>query len=164
MHYCKWFRLPQLINFSQLLGTARLACGLCICPSVCPRMGHSNKVCCRGLAGRRYLLQCAQQHGVRRANAGSATLSAYVVAEHRLVHFVATDSALNRPGRLYVLLPFLITIPFQPIISTSTGPIFASGVAGRAKRWAVPCICSKFYQRGMISGEKTTHLKSTRPM
>ena len=34
------------------------------------------------------LLHGAQQRGLRRANAGSATLSAYVVAGHKLVLFL----------------------------------------------------------------------------
>jgi len=46
-----------------------------VCPSVCPSMAADID----------RLLHGAQQRGVRRANAGSATLSAYVVAEHRLV-------------------------------------------------------------------------------
>ena len=63
---------------------------LCICwapvrpsvrLSVCLSTGHSSKVCyCGTTAGDiDRLLHGAQQRGVRRANAGSATLSAYVV-------------------------------------------------------------------------------------
>jgi len=64
---------------------------LSICLSV-PAWAHGRKPAAVGLllwarpAG--YidrLLRDAQQRGVRRANAGSAMLSAYVVAEHRLV-------------------------------------------------------------------------------
>ena len=46
------------------------------------------QLCCCGPAGRRYisrLLHGAQQRGVRLENAGSATLSAYAVAEHGFV-------------------------------------------------------------------------------
>ena len=53
------------------------------------------RVCCCGPGGQEISIDRggrrapqqhgAQQHSVRRANAGSATLSAYVVAEHRLV-------------------------------------------------------------------------------
>jgi len=68
------------------------------CPSVCPRLPvpaqhrvfRCGELCCCGPAGNR-LLHGAQQRGVRRANAGSATLSAYVVTEHRLVTIVNND-------------------------------------------------------------------------
>ena len=62
------------------IGTARIACGAesmkrhGVRPSVpawTPAGGDIDR-----------LLHGAQQRGVRRANAGSATLSAYVVAEH----------------------------------------------------------------------------------
>jgi len=74
----------------HLLGNARIV-GLCgadslhlsgvrasVRPSVCPSVGHSSKVCC-----------CDEQQGsLWWANAGSVTLSACVVAEHRLIVFV----------------------------------------------------------------------------
>ena len=53
-------------------------------PSVCPSMGHSSKVCCCGPPGKRYRSISARRTAGRRANAGSATLSAYVADEHRL--------------------------------------------------------------------------------
>jgi len=52
-------------------------------PSVRRRIApHSSKVCCCAPAGGRYRLIVVRR---TRVNAGSATLSAYVVAEHRLV-------------------------------------------------------------------------------
>jgi len=47
--------------------------------------GHSSELCCCGLAGRRNRLLAAWRIAARHANVGSTTLSAYVVAEHRLV-------------------------------------------------------------------------------
>ena len=44
-----------------------------VCPYVCPGMGYSSRLCCFGPSR-----HTAQQRGVRRANAGSVTLSAYV--------------------------------------------------------------------------------------
>jgi len=62
-----------------------------VCPFFCSNMSHSSNVCCCETLllwpGRQEIdrLLCgAQQHGVRRAHAGSATFSAYVVAQHRL--------------------------------------------------------------------------------
>jgi len=83
----------------QGLCICRVSVRLSACPSVRPSIclsvrawAHGRKPAAVGLllwarpAG--YidrLLRDAQQRGVRRANAGSAMLSAYVVAEHRLV-------------------------------------------------------------------------------
>jgi len=44
-------------------------------------MDHSSKVCCCGPASRRYRSIAARRTVARRANAGSATSSAYVAAE-----------------------------------------------------------------------------------
>jgi len=53
-----------------------------LCPSVLS--GPRKRVCCCGSGGQEISIDCCTA-GVRRANAGSAALSAYVVAEHRLV-------------------------------------------------------------------------------
>ena len=47
------------------------------------------QVCCCGPGGQEISIDCCSS-GVRRANAGSAPLSAYVVAEHWLVCVVVT--------------------------------------------------------------------------
>jgi len=86
--YC-WSEL----YFDDFINAARIVC-LCICRgSVCLSVPSSRltpllQLCCCGPAGRRYisrLLHGAQQRGVQLANAGSATLSAYAVAEHGFV-------------------------------------------------------------------------------
>jgi len=59
-------------------------------PSGRPSISGSQ-VCCCGPAGDvDRLLHGAQQRGVRRANAGSATLSAYVEAEHNLLILIVS--------------------------------------------------------------------------
>ena len=69
--------------------------------SVLPSIGHSSIVCYGGPAGRRYRSIAARRTAARRANAGCATLSAYVVAEHR------QDPMLQKHARcLYLFLQF----------------------------------------------------------
>ena len=86
-----------------------------VCPSVCLSIFHSSKVCCCGQASsccgiwfgqasRRYRSIAAQHTGVQCAavsNAGSATLSLYVVAQHTLVDGVCV--LLNVSNRILVL-------------------------------------------------------------
>ena len=58
------------------------------------------QVCCCGPGGQEISIDCCSS-GVRRANAGSAPLSAYVVAEHWLVCVVVTveeDGELASPS------------------------------------------------------------------
>ena len=69
--------------------------------SMHPSIGHSSIVCYGGPAGRRYPSIAARRTAARRANAGCVTLSAYVVAEHRL------DPTLQKHARcLYLFLQF----------------------------------------------------------
>jgi len=79
-----------------------------VCPSVCLSIFHSSKVCCCGMwfgqTSRRYRSIAAQHTGVQCAavsNAGSATLSPYVVAQHTLVDGVYV--LLNVSNRILVL-------------------------------------------------------------
>ena len=60
------------------------------CPSLCLSVCLSQHGPAAGPAAGDIdrLLHGALQQGVRRANAGSATMSAYVVAEHRLVKYL----------------------------------------------------------------------------
>jgi len=84
-----------------VIGTARIVCGTasmkryCVRPFVCtsvrlsvPAWVHSSKPaaagCYCGPGGQDISTNCCSS-GMRRANAGSATLLACVVAEHRLV-------------------------------------------------------------------------------
>jgi len=78
-----------------LLALVRVGCGAgsmkrfdvrpSVCPYVCPSMGYSRKLRCCDRAGRRYRSIAARRTAAARRAAGSATLSAYVVAQHRLV-------------------------------------------------------------------------------
>jgi len=106
-----------------IFGTARIV-GLCgtgsthlsgvslsvrplIYPSLTPgRNMPLLQVCCCGPGGQKISIVCCTA-GVRQANAGSATLSAYVVAEHRLiVHVLKCEYDLS------VKLVHILWLPF----------------------------------------------------
>jgi len=90
-----------------VIGTARIVCGRVSTKRYGVRLSvvsHSSELCCCGPAGRRYRSIAARRTVARQANAGSATLSAYVVTENSLVVGL-TD--LHTHTRLTALFPGL---------------------------------------------------------
>jgi len=92
--------LMQLTVYAHVLGSVRIVCragsmqlsGVRLSMSVWVSVPSGRwtpllQVCCCGSGGHEISVDCCSS-GLRRANVGSATLSAYVVAEHRLVTFL----------------------------------------------------------------------------
>jgi len=90
----------QLTVYAHVLGSVRIVCragsmqlsGVRLSMSVWVSVPSGRwtpllQVCCCGSGGHEISVDCCSS-GLRRANVGSATLSAYVVAEHRLVTFL----------------------------------------------------------------------------
>jgi len=110
-----------------VIGTARIVCGTasmkryCVRPFVCtsvrlsvPAWVHSSKPaaagCYCGPGGQDISTNCCSS-GMRRANAGSATLLACVVAEHRLVSTCPDAKLKKNHTCLKVTQAQLVTIP-----------------------------------------------------
>ena len=69
-----------------------------------------------GIPSRYVTSQLGQLSGLRLANAGSAMLSAYVVAEHRLVDAWTTQREINRRERDYAAVKLRRRLRRRPLL------------------------------------------------